>query len=74
MPRYLSPSSSGKVAIAICGRCKFKFHYNELRRDRNIPGLYVCDDCCDLYDPYRLPARKSEDIALRHPRKDEDLE
>jgi hypothetical protein len=39
--------------------------------DPNFPGLRVCDQGCrDQYDPYRLPARKTERINLRFPRPD----
>lgn len=76
MPRYLSPPASGKVSVAICGRCKKKVQYNELREDGNIPGLMVCGDpgCWDTIDPYRLPQRKTEDVSINHPRPDEPLE
>ena len=73
MPRYLPVSSHGKAAVAICGRCGFKVQYNDLHRDRNVPGLMVCEACCDSKDPYKLPARKSEKIALKYPRPDEPL-
>ena len=73
MPRYLPVSSHGKVAVAVCGRCGFKVSYNDLRQDRNITGLMVCKDCCDTKDPYKLPARRAENITLRHPRPDEPL-
>ena len=73
MPRYLLVSSHGKVAVAICARCGFKVQYNELRQDRDKPGLMVCEACCDDQDPYKLPARKSEKITLKYPRPDEPL-
>jgi hypothetical protein len=39
--------------------------------DPNFSGLRVCDQGCrDQYDPYRLPARKTERINLRFPRPD----
>jgi len=42
-----------------------------MRSDPNFPGLQVCDQgCADQFDPYRLPARKTERIALRFPRPD----
>lgn len=42
-----------------------------MRSDPNFPGLRVCDQgCADQKDPYRLPARKTERIALRFPRPD----
>ena len=38
-------------------------------------GLKVCtEDCADLLDPYRKPARRAENISLRYPRPDEPLE
>jgi hypothetical protein len=42
-----------------------------LGSDPNFPGLRVCDQGCrDQFDPYRLPARKTERINLRFPRPD----
>jgi hypothetical protein len=42
-----------------------------LRSDPNFPGLQVCDQgCADQFDPYRLPARKTEKITIRFPRPD----
>lgn len=65
--------ASGDLTIAICDRCAFKFKYRELSTDRNSPGLRVCDDCNDQKDPYRLPPRKPEAIAVRYPRPDTDI-
>jgi len=73
VPRYLKPAATGKVAIAVCGRCKFKMNYNELSSDRNIPGLMVCKECNDLKDPYKLPSKRPEKVTLQHPRPDEPL-
>jgi len=73
MPRYLTPATSGKVAVAICGRCQLKMHYTDLMADRNVPGLYVCKDCCDGKDPYKLAPKPPENISLHHPRPDEPL-
>lgn len=67
-------TKGGTVAIAVCDRCKRKVHYADLRADGNSPGLRVCADCCDVKDPYRYPARRTENIALRFPRPDEELE
>lgn len=58
-----------KVSIAICMRCQEKIYYDDLQRDPNNSEWY-CKDCVDLYDPYRLPARRTEDISLQHPRPD----
>lgn len=44
--------------------------YLELKPDRNIPGLRVCDADNDQYDPWRLAPIQPENIALRHPRPD----
>lgn len=73
MPMYLPPKASGTCAIGVCDRCKMKFYLDELKADRNSPGLRVCDKCNDARDLYRLPARKTEVITLRYPRPDVDL-
>jgi hypothetical protein len=70
MPRFIDTRGNTKIAIAICGRCSRKFPYDELESDPNYPGLYVCHDDLDQLDPYRLPARPTEDISLDHPRPD----
>ncbi len=62
--------SYGRIAIAICGRCSFKFPYSELSADPNVNELRVCRDCKDELDPYRLPARQPDSFVLRKPRPD----
>jgi hypothetical protein len=48
-----------------------KYPHSVLRPDPNFPGLQVCDTgCADQFDPYRLPARKTERITIRFPRPD----
>jgi hypothetical protein len=76
MPRFLDTSGNTVIAIAICDRCRMKRAYVDLVSDPNSPGLRVCKEggCLDEFDPYRLPARTTEDISLRHPRPDEPLE
>lgn len=74
MGLYHPVSTKGSSAVAICDRCKMRYGYDELRADGNAPGLRVCKDCCDVKDPYRLPARQSEVINLRYPRPETDLE
>ena len=74
MALYHPVSAKGSVAIAVCDRCKLKKAYTDLQPDGNSPGLRVCVDCCDIKDPYRLPARQTEKINLRYPRPDEILE
>lgn len=70
MSIYLDTRGLGSLAIAICARCSRKFPIGELRPDPNAPGLFCCPADVDLYDPYRLPARQTENITLRHPRPD----
>lgn len=62
--------STGDIAIAVCDRCKFKKPYLELRPDGDKPGLRVCAECWDSKDPWRLPPRQPEAIALRYARPD----
>ena len=38
--------------------------------DPNFPGMRVCKDDVDNFDPWRLPARQTENITLRFPRPD----
>lgn len=64
MPVFLDTTGNSNLGIGICDRCSFKFPIGELHSDPNTPGLKVCVDCIDEYDPYRLPARKTEDITL----------
>lgn len=73
MSLYHPVNRGGVVAIAICDRCRKKFNYTDLRADGDAPGLRVCKDCCDEKDPYKLPARQTENITLRYPRSDQGL-
>ena len=71
MPRFLDTTGLTSVAIGVCDRCKMKYAFVRLGPDPNFPGLRVCDTGCrDQFDPYRLPARKTERINLRFPRPD----
>lgn len=72
MSIYLPVRTKGSAAIAVCPRCKFKVYYDSLVKDPNTQ-VWMCPDCVDIYDPWRLPARKTEDISLQHPRPDEEL-
>ena len=70
MALYLPVSNvKNSMAIAICSRCQRKMYYGDLLKDPNN-GLLVCKDDVDAYDPWRLPARTTENIALQHPRPD----
>ena len=66
--------ASGRDAIAICDRCHHQFKYMDLRADGDQPGLRVCKDCWDPIDPWKLPPRVPEPIALKHPRPDTPLD
>lgn len=70
MGRYLDTTGRTTLAIALCGRCSRKFSLDDLYSDPNSPGLMVCRDDLDQLDPYRLPARQPETIALRFARPD----
>lgn len=74
MSVFLDTRGRSTLGIGICGRCSRKFSLDELHPDPNYPGLRVCKDDLDDYDPYRLPARQTEDISLRFPRPDVPLE
>jgi hypothetical protein len=41
--------------------------------DPNFPGMRVCKNDRDSFDPWRLPALQTENIALRFPRPDQPL-
>lgn len=73
MAEYLNTLGKSSLAVAICDRCHFKTSITELISDPNAPGLRVHKKCADQLDPYRLPARKSDDITLQYPRLDEPL-
>jgi len=74
MSLYLDTLGLTSVAVAVCDRCKMKRSITKLVADKNAPGLRVCEDGCgDEFDPWRLPARRSENITLTYPRPDEPL-
>lgn len=74
MSVYLNTTGLSTIAIAVCDRCKMKRPYVHLVSDPNAPGLRVCKDTCvDQLDPWRLPARQTENITLQYPRPDEPL-
>lgn len=67
---YCDTRGEPVLSVAICDRCSRKVPYSLLRSDPNSPGLMVCPDDLDQYDPWRLAARQTENITLRHPRPD----
>lgn len=74
MPVFLDTTGRAQLSVAICDRCGFKFPIGELSSDPNVPGLRVCAKDKDLYDPWRLPAPKPDNITVRHPRPDTPLD
>ena len=70
MPVYLDTRGNSVLSVAVCDRCNRKFPYVDLMPDPNFPGMRVCKEDLDNFDPWRLPARQTENIALRFPRPD----
>ena len=70
MPVYLDTRGNSVLSVAICDRCSRKFPYVDLMPDPNFPGMRVCKDDLDKFDPWRLPAIQPENITLRFPRPD----
>jgi len=70
MPVYLDTRGNSVLSVALCDRCSRKFAYVDLMPDPNFPGMRVCKEDLDKFDPWRLPARQTENIALRFPRPD----
>lgn len=73
MPVYIDTRGNSVLSVAICDRCSRKFAYVDLMPDPNFPGMRVCKDDLDNFDPWRLPALQTENIALRFPRPDVDI-
>lgn len=73
MGLWLNTLGRTTLGIGICDRCRRKFSLDDLSSDPNSPGLKVCAADKDLYDPYRLPPRKADDITLRFVRPDVDI-
>jgi hypothetical protein len=70
---FLDTRGKQYLAIGICDRCSRKFPLEELHRDPNFPGLRVCREDLDVFDPWREPARAPEVISVRFPRPDVEL-
>jgi len=73
MPVYLDTRGNSVLSVAICDRCRCKFAYVDLMPDPNFPGMRVCKEDLDNFDPWRLPAIQTENIALRFPRPDTNI-
>lgn len=70
MSIWLDTRGKTSLAIATCDKCHFKMPWADAIPDPNYPGLRVHRDCADELDPYRLPARQTEDISLPWARPD----
>ena len=73
MSVFLDPRGKSTFGIGICARCSRKMSLEDLESDPNYPGLYVCAEDKDQFDPYRLAARQPERINLFHPRPDTNI-
>jgi len=73
MAIFLDPTGNTTYGIGICQRCSRKFFLHDLHSDPNTPGLKVCIDDLDDYDPYRLAPRQADRITLPFYRPDEAL-
>jgi hypothetical protein len=67
---WVDTTGQPTLGIGLCGRCSAKLPLIELHSDPNSPGLMVCKDDLDVLDPWRLPARETEDINLPFVRPD----
>lgn len=70
MSTYLDTTGRSTLGIGICARCSRKFSLEELHDDPNRPGLKVCQDDRDEYDPYLLTPRGPDQINLGFTRPD----
>lgn len=70
MSVWLDTRGKSTLAIGICGRCSRKFSMTDLMPDPNYPGLLVCKDDKDDFDPYRLAPRAPDNITLQFVRPD----
>lgn len=67
---YLDPTGQSTYGIGLCARCSRKMFLSELSPDPNYPGLMVCEEDRDDYDPYRLAPRQPDKIVLPFVRPD----
>lgn len=70
MPIFLDTRGRSTLAVGLCDRCSRKMPLGDLHEDPNSPGLRVCKADLDQFDPWRLPARPPDKIALRFTRPD----
>lgn len=70
MPLFLDTRGRRTLGIGICARCSIKMSLEDLYPDPNSPGLRVCRDDLDNFDPWRLSPRNADQITLEYPRPD----
>ena len=70
MSVFLDPSGQPTYGIAICGRGSGKMLLSALAPDPHYPGLMVCAEDREQYDPYRLAPRRPDQIVLPFNRPD----
>jgi hypothetical protein len=70
MPLFLDTTGNQVLGIGLCDRCHRKFPLLELMPDPNSPGLRVCKDDLDQFDPYRLPPPVPDKFDLPFTRPD----
>jgi hypothetical protein len=68
--RFIDPTGESTYGLALCGRCSRKLKLAELQPDANSPGLMVCAEDRDDYDPYRLAPRADDQVVLPFVRPD----
>lgn len=73
MPKFLNTTGNARLSVAICDRCAKKYPIDELFPDPNSPGLRVCKNDLDQFDPWRLAPRMTEKITIDNPRPDSDV-
>lgn len=73
MSIFLNTTGKPSLGIGLCDRCKKKFPIDELKPDRDNPGLLVCFKDNDEVDRYKLPPRVPENVTLRQIRLDTDI-
>ena len=73
MSRFIDPTGESTYGLGICARCSRKFKLAELTSDPNYPGLKVCRQDVDEYDPYRLAPRVPDQVVLPFTRPDVSL-
>lgn len=71
MGKFLDTRGEAVLSPYICDRCKIRGRFSDMVEDGDKPGLFVHKDgCSDRLDPWKLPARSSEDVSVPSPRPD----